>query len=99
MTARAAVVGLMHGLAGSAGLVVLVLGAMQSLWHGVLYMAVFGVGSVAGMMALSLAMAVPMRFGARHLSRAYNGLMAAVGLVTIGLGASLIYETDVMGLL
>ncbi len=93
LTGRALVVGLVHGLAGSAGLVVLVLGTLDSVWSGILYMAAFGLGSVAGMAALSLAMAVPLRFGARRLTRAYNGLMAAVGLLTIGLGAAVLYQT------
>ena len=96
LTGRALVVGLVHGLAGSAGLVVLVLGALDSVWTGVLYMAAFGLGSVAGMAALSLAMAVPLRFGARRLSWAYNGLMASVGLLTIGLGAAVLYQTGMI---
>ncbi len=89
---RALLVGAMHGMAGSAALVLLTLGTLQSIWLGMLYMALFGLGSMAGMAVLSLAISVPLRFAARRLTWAYNGLSLAVGVTTIGLGATIIYR-------
>ena len=89
---RALLVGLMHGMAGSAALVVLALGAMDSFWSGVGYLLLFGVGSMAGMALFTCAMAVPLRYAARNFTWAYNGLTAVVGLGTVVLGAVVIYR-------
>ncbi len=92
---RAVVVGLVHGMAGSAALVLLVLGTMGSVWLGLLYILLFGVGSIVGMAVLSCAIAVPLRLTSRHLTWAYNGLMGAVGALTIAIGGLIIYEIGI----
>jgi ABC-type nickel/cobalt efflux system permease component RcnA len=87
---RALLVGMMHGMAGSAALVVLVLGSVASPWQGLAYIALFGLGSVAGMAALGAAISVPLRRSARHLTWAHNGLKALVGMLTLAIGAHII---------
>jgi sulfite exporter TauE/SafE len=77
-------------MAGSAALVLLVLAAVDSLWLGLLYMLLFGIGSILGMAALSCVIALPLRLTARRLTWAYNGLTAAVGIVTILVGGVMI---------
>ena len=77
----ALLVGGVHGLAGSAALVLLTLGGIGSPGLGFSYMALFGIGSLAGMVALSGAIAVPLRLTELRLTWAYNGLTAVVGLV------------------
>ncbi len=89
---RALVVGLVHGMAGSAALVLLTLNTLHSVWQGVLYIALFGIGSIAGMAALSLIIALPLRFTARRLSWFFNGLTATIGVLTTVLGASVVWE-------
>jgi hypothetical protein len=59
---RALVIGLMHGLAGSAALILLALRTTDSAGLGLLYMAVFGIGSMIGMALLSAAIAVPFNY-------------------------------------
>ncbi|MEM7172121.1 MAG: urease accessory protein [Pseudomonadota bacterium] len=86
LTWRALLVGMTHGLAGSAALVVLTLGTVQSFWLGLLYLALFGLGSMLGMAVLSCALAWPLQLMARQLTWAYNTLSALLGLVTVGLG-------------
>jgi ABC-type nickel/cobalt efflux system permease component RcnA len=87
---RAIIVGMIHGMAGSAALVLLVLATVESVWLGLLYMLLFAIGSILGMAALSCAIAVPLKLTARRLTWAYNGMTAAVGLVTILVGGAMI---------
>ena len=89
---RALVVGMVHGMAGSAALILLSLEAADSLAWGVGYIAVFGLGSILGMGFLSVAIAIPLRLTSRYLARAYGALTAAVGLATLALGCMLILE-------
>ncbi len=57
-----------------------------------LYIALFGLGSVVGMAALSAVIALPLSYSARFLTWANRGLQAAVGGVTVMVGAWIIYE-------
>jgi len=88
---RALVVGLVHGMAGSAALVLLALEKAPSVAMGLAYIAVFGAGSILGMAVLSAVISVPLRLSARSLTRFHNGVEASVGAVTIGVGLSIIY--------
>ena len=78
-------VGLMHGMAGSAVLIVLAVQTSTSIWQGLLYVALFGLGSIIGMALFSAAITIPMR-NARALTRAHNGLQLAIGGSTAALG-------------
>ncbi len=88
---RALLVGAVHGMAGSAALILLSLEAVDSVAWGLGYIALFGVGSILGMALLSVAIAVPLRLTSRHLTSAYGTLTAAVGVATIALGCTLIH--------
>jgi len=93
---RALLVGMMHGMAGSAALILLVLQTVDSPWQGLLYIALFGLGSILGMALLAAAISLPLRYSARNLTWAHNGITALVGLVTIGFGGMLIYELGIV---
>ena len=93
---RALAVGLMHGLAGSAALILLTAGQIDSLLWALAYLALFGIGSMIGMAALSVVIAFPLQRMARSLSWAHNALGAAVGLGTIGLGAWITYRIGIV---
>ena len=82
----AALVGTVHGMAGSAALVVLTSATSVSFWSGLAYIACFGVGSMVGMAALSLALSVPLEFSARRLAHAYGLIEIPVAVVTVALG-------------
>lgn len=60
---------------------------------GLVYIVVFGLGSILGMTALSIAIAVPLRFSARHADWAHTALSAIVGAATVGLGLFMVYLT------
>jgi high-affinity nickel permease len=84
---RPVAVGLVHGLAGSAGLMVAVLAVIPSPALALGYVAVFGAGSIAGMVAMSALLGVPLALAAEHFGRAEAVLRAcaALGSVTVGL--------------
>ena len=87
---RALLVGMVHGLAGSAALVLLTLQQVRDPWIGLLYVVLFGLGSVAGMAALSWAVALPMRLTATHLGRYHRALSGVVALFSVGLGVQVV---------
>lgn len=89
--ARALYVGLMHGLAGSAALILLTLTTIASPVTGLIYVGLFGIGSIGGMALLSAVISVPLR-GARRFVWLYAGAQATVGVATIVIGSSLVYE-------
>ena len=89
---RALLVGLMHGMAGSAALILLTLQTFHSPLLGLLYIALFGVGSMLGMALLSIIIAIPLRYSARGMTWLHNGLQGVIGFVTVGVGAMLVYQ-------
>jgi ABC-type nickel/cobalt efflux system permease component RcnA len=89
---RSLLVGLMHGMAGSAALLVLAVSQAANPVHGLLYILLFGIGSMVGMGTLSTVIAVPLAVSARWLTWTNRGLQGAVGVVTIGIGAVTIYS-------
>lgn len=87
---RALIVGLMHGLAGSAALVLLTVAAGPSIASGIVYIIVFGIGSILGMALLSVVIALPLRLSSNRFERAQWNFRFGVGLVTIILGLSIL---------
>jgi len=92
MPARALAVGLMHGLAGSAALLLLTVATVERPALGILYVALFGLGSILGMAALSLVVSLPLRALARYATPLLGGLHILVGSSTMILGAWIIIE-------
>ena len=91
---RSLLVGMVHGMAGSAALIVFALGSVSSVWEGFAYIAVFGLGSVIGMTALAVVISLPLRWSARSLTWAHNGLTAVLGIFTLGLGMLILHQTS-----
>ena len=89
---RALAVGLVHGLAGSAALFLLTLQTVPSVATGFAYIALFGVGSIAGMAALSVVIMVPLQAAGHRVARFQGGLEAAVGIATMALGARILIQ-------
>jgi ABC-type nickel/cobalt efflux system permease component RcnA len=86
-------VGAMHGLAGSAGLTLLVLTQIQSVWLGLLYLALFGIGSTFGMLLMSGLIGLPFALSGRRLTSINYGLQSAAGMLSIAFGLWYGYET------
>jgi ABC-type nickel/cobalt efflux system permease component RcnA len=93
---RPVVVGIVHGLAGSAAVALLVLAAIRDPAWSILYLLVFGLGTIAGMMLVTAAIAWPFaRAGARYAGLG-RGLRVASGLVSVGFGLVLAYKIGVV---
>lgn len=86
-------VGAMHGLAGSAALTLLVLTQIKSVALGLLYLAVFGIGSIFGMLLMSSLIGLPFAVGARRLSGMSYRIQAIAGALSIAFGLWYAYET------
>src|SRR5436189_184568 len=86
------VVGLLHGLAGSAAVALLVLAIIQTPGWAVAYLVLFGLGTIVGMMLITVAVAAPMLYTARRLSGIDRRLRIASGLLSLGFGLFLVYQ-------
>lgn len=86
-------IGAMHGLAGSAALTLLVLTQIKSAWLGLLYLAVFGLGSIAGMLLMSGLIGLPFVLTSQRLSGLHHRLQAAVAVLSIAFGLWYAYQT------
>ena len=89
---RALLVGMMHGMAGSAALILITVETIHSVPLGLAYIALFGIGSIAGMALLSVVIALPLSLSSRYLTWSYNGLTAGVGVITFTLGVVMMYR-------
>lgn len=89
-------VGAMHGLAGSAALTLLVLTQIPSISLGLLYLALFGLGSTLGMLLMSGLIGLPFALSARRLSGFNYGLQTVAGGLSIAFGLWYAYETAVV---
>ncbi len=94
--ARPLVVGIVHGLAGSAAVALLVLTTIGDAAWSILYLLIFGVGTVAGMMLMTAAIAWPFSAAGSRSGGALRGLRVASGLVSLVFGALLAYRIGVV---
>ena len=90
---RTLLVGMVHGLAGSAVLLVLTTATVNDPVTGMIYIAIFGFGSVLGMAALSAFIAIPLSYSARALTWVNRGLQGAVGAATVVLGLAIVLRS------
>jgi high-affinity nickel-transport protein len=89
---RPLAVGIVHGLAGSAAVALLVLTTIRVPSWAVLYLLVFGVGTVAGMMLITAAIAAPFTFSENRFARLNRGLGLVSGLVSLAFGLFIVYQ-------
>jgi ABC-type nickel/cobalt efflux system permease component RcnA len=90
--ARPFFVGLVHGMAGSAALTLLVLATIPSAVAGLIYIAVFGVGSLGGMLIMSSLISLPFVLTRKRFNVLSEGLQVAVGLFSLGFGLFLMWQ-------
>ena len=89
---RPFLVGMVHGAAGSAALTLLVLSTISSTATALIYIVVFGVGSIAGMLAISLLIALPMSWAGHRLNAVLGPVQMAAGLFSCIFGIYLGYS-------
>jgi high-affinity nickel permease len=89
---RPLAVGIVHGLAGSAAVALLVLTTIRVPSWAVLYLLVFGIGTVAGMMLITATIAVPFTLSGGRFARLHRGLGLVSGLVSLAFGLFIVYQ-------
>ncbi len=89
---RPLIVGLVHGLAGSAAIALLVLTTIRNPFWAIAYLLVFGVGTIAGMMLITAAIALPFAYTASRFVWINRYLGVASGLLSLGFGLFLAYQ-------
>lgn len=92
LNARPLAVGMIHGLAGSAALMLLVLSNIDSPLLGLLYIAVFGAGSIGGMMLMSALVGLPVHLTGGRWAGVNQVMRGAAGLFSFGFGLFMVYE-------
>ncbi len=90
--ARPFFVGMVHGMAGSAALMILVLATIPSAVAGLLYIAVFGLGSVGGMLIMSSLISMPFVLTRKRFRLLSEGLQVTVGLFSLSFGLFLAWH-------
>jgi sulfite exporter TauE/SafE len=92
---RALVVGMIHGLAGSAALMLLVIPTIESRPLGLLYILIFGAGSIGGMMLMSLLVGLPFSLTAGKFNRLNHAMQSIAGVASVGIGLLIVYEKGI----
>lgn len=93
---RPLLVGVVHGLAGSAAVALLVLSTIRNPHWGILYLLVFGGGTIAGMMLITAAISLPVIFAGGKFMWMQRGLAVTSGVGSIALGLFLSYQISVV---
>jgi len=91
-------IGMMHGLAGSGALTLLVLTQIASPWIGLLYLATFGFGSIVGMLLMSGLIGLPFALTSRKLTHLHQGIQTLAAVISICFGVWYAFETGARSL-
>jgi high-affinity nickel-transport protein len=91
-TVRPLVVGLVHGLAGSAAVALLVLSTIKDPFWSTAYLLVFGFGTMAGMMLMTAAISIPMVYTRRKFFNINRHMTTISGLASMAFGMFLVYQ-------
>ncbi len=99
---RPFLIGVVHGLAGSAAVALLVLATIREPLAAAVYLTMFGLGTILGMMTVTMLLAAPVRIaearvGSGQLGRMQSGVRMAAGALSIVLGMMLARELIVDG--
>src|ERR1043166_3065099 len=93
---RPLIIGMIHGLAGSGALMLLVLSTIRQPVVGLFYVLIFGVGSTGGMMLMSALVGLPAKLTAQRFSRANAILRAGSGACSIVLGSIIVCQNGLV---
>ena len=91
---KSLITGIVHGLAGSAAITLLVLTAINSLLLSLIYILIFGIGSIIGMMLISSIISLPFILIPNKLKNSHKILSMGTSLVAISIGLTVIYNVS-----
>jgi ABC-type nickel/cobalt efflux system permease component RcnA len=89
---RPLVIGIVHGLAGSAAVALLVMTTIRDSWQAIAYLLLFGIGTIAGMMLITAVIAMPFAFTIRKFAGWNQRIAVASGLLSLCFGLFLTYQ-------
>ena len=89
---RPIIIGIVHGLAGSAAVALLVLPIIRNPAWAVIYLGIFGVGTIVGMMLITVAIAVPITYSANRFHAFNRYVGATAGAFSLAFGFFLVYQ-------
>ena len=92
LSPRALFVGMIHGMAGSAALMLLIIPTIDSKMLGLVYILIFGIGSIGGMMLMSLLVSLPFRLTTLKYNLVNQILQISAGIFSVFLGLTIMYE-------
>jgi len=93
---RPLAIGVVHGMAGSAAIALLVLAQIRDPLWALLYLVLFGVGTIAGMMLITTVIALPFAYSLQRLPHLNLWMRLLAGLLSLGLGVYLAYRIGVV---
>ena len=93
---RPLLIGIVHGLAGSAAVALLVLGTIRDTRWAIFYLLIFGVGTIVGMMLMTLAFSVPFTMAGNRFAWVSKSLVTATGAVSLIFGFVVAYQIGVV---
>ena len=91
-TSRPFLVGVVHGLAGSAGAALLIVPLIDDPRWAALYLLTFGLGTIVGMTIITLSIAAPSLLAATHMPSLQRSLRIASGAVSLVFGLYLAHK-------
>ena len=94
---RPLVIGTVHGLAGSAAVAILVMTTISDPWWAIAYLLLFGLGTVAGMAAMTTAVAYPIVYTGRKMFRWNQALSAGSGVLSVAFGMFISFQIGIGG--
>jgi high-affinity nickel-transport protein len=89
---RPLIIGIVHGLAGSAAIALLVLGTITNVRWAIVYLAVFGLGTILGMMVITLTLSSTFSYGQKRFARIGQHFGLAAGLISLAFGLFIAYQ-------
>lgn len=89
---RPLIIGIVHGLAGSAAITLLVLSTISRVRWAIAYLAVFGIGTVLGMMLITIMIGSTFAHGRKHFARLGRRFGFAAGLISVAFGLFVAYH-------
>jgi hypothetical protein len=94
---RPLAIGLVHGLAGSAAVALLVLSTIHSPYWATVYLVIFGIGTMIGMMCMTAAIAVPLAYAGDRFAKVSRYFGVASGMLSLCFGSFLVYQLGFLG--
>lgn len=94
---RPLLIGLVHGLAGSAAVALLVLSTIHDPIWATIYLLIFGFGTMIGMMCMTAAIAIPLTYAGDRFTKLSHYLGVASGMVSLCFGSFLVYQLGFLG--